>query len=315
MMDFKHLTQKQILAYDADELSENESREVGRHLIKCETCRDRMPVPTLEDFRAAIMYDWEEEEDFAKAEKPKVGFSVYPVIRAFWEVNANFVRGGAAFGLILIISIMLWLNFAGNWNNGDVARSFDSESVVGAEPLRTNEFDDINKNEQPLLENTNKTVEFPETARQKQGQAKTKTSYSNKKANENNLNKRHQIAETRGVVDKCTEEKVLSIETVTEKENPVFRWKKVPGAAKYHLYISDEDEILIEEFESENETLYVLKKSLDPLKRYKWKIIVTLDNGEILAGPSGKFTIKDFQMKQTKPEKNKNSDLRCSSIG
>ncbi len=97
------------------------------------------------------------------------------------------------------------------------------------------------------------------------------------------------------------------------KENFVFKWKKIPKAAKYHLYISDDEEILIDEYETEAETIFVLKKQLDPLKTYKWKIIITLENGQTLPGPSNKFTVKDFQTKQMKPEKKQNSKIRCST--
>ncbi|NJM52122.1 MAG: hypothetical protein HC846_01255 [Blastocatellia bacterium] len=82
---------------------------------------------------------------------------------------------------------------------------------------------------------------------------------------------------------------------------------------KYHLYISDDDEILIDEYETETETTFVLNKKLDQLKTYKWKIIITLENGQTIPGPSNKFTVKDFQTKQMKSEKTRNTDVRCSA--
>ena len=93
----------------------------------------------------------------------------------------------------------------------------------------------------------------------------------------------------------------------------VFKWKKVQNAAKYHLYISDEDEILIDEYETEAETTFVLKKRLNPLKTYMWKIIVTLENGKKMIGTSQKFTVRNFQTNQNRFEKRKDSVVRCSA--
>lgn len=131
----------------------------------------------------------------------------------------------------------------------------------------------------------------------------------------NNLKKRAQFSPTRGVSANCNEEKSIELEFSPDKENFVFKWKKVSNATKYHLYISDDDEILIDEYETEKETTFVLKKSLNPLKTYKWKIIVTLENGQMVIGSSNKFTIKDFHTNQIKPEKKGKSDVRCSANG
>ena len=92
----------------------------------------------------------------------------------------------------------------------------------------------------------------------------------------------------------------------------VFRWTKVPNAIKYHLYISDDDEILIDEYETGQDTSYILKKSLDPAKTYKWKVIITLDDGQTKSGTSQKFTVKDVLQNQKKMTGKKKSDIRCS---
>ena len=123
------------------------------------------------------------------------------------------------------------------------------------------------------------------------------------------------VSATRGVSAKCGENQPIRIEFSADKENFVFKWKAVPKAAKYHLYISDDEEILIDEFETQNETSFVLKKTLDPAKTYKWKIIVTLENGQQVVGDSQKFTMKDFQINQKKSEMKRSSETRCSANG
>ena len=92
----------------------------------------------------------------------------------------------------------------------------------------------------------------------------------------------------------------------------MLRWKKFPDAAKYNLYISDDEEILIDEYETQNNTSYVLNKPLDPAKTYSWKILVTLENGETVIGASRKFTVKDFQMNEESLQNKSKSDIRCA---
>ena len=102
----------------------------------------------------------------------------------------------------------------------------------------------------------------------------------------------------------------LAIEKIGE--NIVLKWKKVPKASKYHLYVSDEDEILLDEYETEQETSYVLKKPLDPQKIYKWKVVVTLEDGKTIIADSQKISIKNLRMDQKNLQRKKKSDVRCS---
>ncbi len=122
------------------------------------------------------------------------------------------------------------------------------------------------------------------------------------------------ISSTRGgssVLPKCG---AVAVEMTTgsKGEAVTLKWKKVPNAAKYHLYISDDDEILVDEYETEQETSYVLKKPLDPVKTYQWKVVITLEDGSTVIGDSQKFTIKNLQSNQKKSERKEKSDIRCS---
>jgi hypothetical protein len=93
-----------------------------------------------------------------------------------------------------------------------------------------------------------------------------------------------------------------------------LKWEKVPKAVKYHLYISDDEEILVDEYESSHQTSYVLKKILDKGKVYKWKVVIELENGRTMIGVSQKFTSTDFQPGQKGTVKRLSTEIRCSSI-
>ena len=123
------------------------------------------------------------------------------------------------------------------------------------------------------------------------------------------------ISSTRGgpsVLPKCAVAVTVEMATDSKGEAVTLKWKKVPNAAKYHLYISDDDEILIDEYETEQDTSYVLKKPLDPVKIYQWKVVITLEDGSTVIGDSQKFTIKNFQPNQKKSERKEKSNIRCS---
>jgi hypothetical protein len=121
------------------------------------------------------------------------------------------------------------------------------------------------------------------------------------------------VALTRGsAVPKCDEPPAIDLTVEASNEKVVLKWKKVPKAAKYHLYISDEEEILIDEYETEQKTFYALTKPLDPAKTYQWKVIITLENGETVIGDARKFTVKDLKSNPKKSERKRKSEIRCS---
>lgn len=309
MTNIKHLTNNQLTAYHDGSLDEHESHTVGRHLLKCPECRKRLPLPSVEKFLSALLTDNEPDE---KPIDEKSRFSFISGISSLWNLNSSLAFGCAAMVLLLSISVFIWLN---NPNPPmEVVQSFEVNDNFKSEI----EFPSVNQK----LTNTNredisnaKRIES-EPIQKKQNANLPKSPVSQNKVNRD-LEKKiptekpnKVFSATRGVLAKCIENREVEVELFSSKENLVFKWKKVPKAAKYHLYISDDDEILIDEYETPNETTFVLNKKLDPLKTYKWKIIITLENGQTVAGPSNKFTVKDFQTKQSKPEK-QISDNRC----
>ena len=119
------------------------------------------------------------------------------------------------------------------------------------------------------------------------------------------------ISATRGSTTPCAVGRTIEMELGSSKTDLVLRWKRVPKAAKYHLFVSDDNEILIDEFETDQDTSYVLKKPLDPSKAYKWKIVITLENGQKLYADAQKFTANDFVSSFSGYRTKARSNTRC----
>lgn len=307
MKNFQHLTKNQILAYSDDSLNEFESQEIGRHLLNCEICRQSLPIPTVEQFWSAIMNDKEEiekagVEKTVEVSSEKTGFS------SFLNFHSNLIWSGATLIVLISFSFLIWLNIANS--NREVAVIINTEMPSEEKILLPTWTPSLKVPTQP---NSNRGGIVP-VSKQPKTEAQKPTPPTNKvvpKLERKELNKKEQISEIRGVSNNCLEEKSVELEFSTNKESFVFKWKKVPKAVKYHLYISDDEEILIDEFETEAETTFVLKKSLDPLKSYKWKIIVTLENGKTLISSSQKFKVNNFQKNPVRFNDKKTADGRC----
>lgn len=309
MTNIKHLTNNQLTAYYDGLLDEHESHTVGKHLLKCPECRKRLPLPSVEKFLSALLTDDEPDE---KPIDEKSSFSFLSGISSLWNLNSSLAFGSAAMFLLLSISVFIWLN---NPNPPiEVVQSFEVTDISKSEI----EFPSANRT--PISANR-EDISNAKRVESEPIQKKPNANLPKSPITQNNVRRDLEkkiptekpnkvFSATRGVSAKCGENREVEIELLSSKENLVFKWKKVPKAAKYHLYISDDEEILIDEFETESETTFVLNRKLDPLKTYKWKIIITLENGQTIPGPSNKFTVKDFQTKQSKPEK-QNSDNRC----
>ena len=310
MTNFKHLTATELLAYSLGSLEKGESQTLGRHLLNCAECRKLLPMPSMERFLAAIMTDSETTDAPQKEDSENFLSSLSSLLK----LQSGLLWGSAALIIVFCFSFFLWLNSADS--SREVVRTFENES--GSEinfplpvqsPDKENPASSTNSNRAEIIltpKNSKADTQKPKISQNNLSQDAKKPSL--KKTNET-------ISATRGVSAKCGENKSVEIEFSADKENFVFKWKAVPKATKYHLYISDDEEILIDEYETQNETSFVLKKPLDPQKTYKWKIIVTLENGQQVVSDSQKFTMKDFQTNQKKTETKRSSETRCSANG
>ena len=310
MTNFKHLTQYELIAYHSDSLEKNERHEIGKHLLNCAECRKLLPMPSVERFWSAVMTDSEIKGAPQREDSEKFVTSLV----SFLKLQSGLLWGGAALILIFCFSFLILSGSADS--SREVVQTFDNEP--GSKNNFTPPMQTPAEEYSALRANPKGTEINPTPRNSKADSQKPKTEQNNSSPASKNLGLKRPgegVSATRGVAAKCSGNKLIEAEISAAKENFVFKWKAVPKAAKYHLYISDDEEILIDEFETPDETSFVLRKPLDPLKIYKWKIIITLENGEQLIGDSQKFTTKGFQTDQKKIEKKKAAETRCSENG
>lgn len=313
----EHFKTSEIEGYLNRSLPAVDLDRLESHLLFCDDCCNLLPPPTVEEFWSAIMTDGFGQEKITESKTKQLWSSIL----AFPKLSYGLL---GTTGLLVVLSV-IFLSGVNEFdqaskeyqvfNTVHTAEIFDRKQAF--DKKKTVEISDLGDNSHSTSAPGEEKSADPISSR-----SATKSLYEGKKkleknsdrpAVKNSLQKNIRVVETRGNSAECTEENKVQIELGTKKGDLEFKWKRVPKAVKYHLYISDEDEILIEEFETEIETSYLLKKSLDPLKRYKWKIIVTTNTGQTIVGPSGKFTIKDFQIVRIKLENKKNAYLRCSA--
>jgi hypothetical protein len=317
----EHLTENQLNAYFGNSaLAQEAKHEIGRHLLQCDFCLKRLPQPTAEHFWTALMTD-ENADDFVD-ERASLAACLRLIVQKLMQPKV-FALSTAALAVVLFFSAFIWLNAAKSSEmEKEVAVNFETKEP---QPV-FNQTGDENINlphEFPGNENSpsspvsNQIVVRQETLEVKSVRPKqnTKIASSNdfKAKTQENMPQKENIVLTRGgKSQKCGEHPMIDFAAEKSDENVVLKWKKIPNAAKYHLYVSDDEEILVDEFESAEATSYVLKKPLDLLKTYKWKIVVTLENGETVVSNSQKFTVKDLRSDQKKSKRKEKSEIRCS---
>ena len=324
MREREHLTKNQIAGYRAGAFNDHQSREIGRHLLKCEFCRKSLPAPTFDDFWSAVMTERETEQTSASDESE---FSRHSLIFSFPKTFKGFSSlawSGAALMVLASLSLLLWLNAAQQPNQEkEIAQTFNSE-IVELDPAQNENGEQIFPSPPGNSKNENQGFSAESNRPLKTKLSKTNPVQNNQRSSspddftQNSAkrvlkNKPENISSTRGGSDaKCVNESAFETETLLSGKDVILEWEKVPNVVKYSLYVSDEEEILIDEFETVKGTSYVLKKPLDPLKTYKWKVVVTLENGNTINGDSRKFTVKDLKSDQKKSVKKEKSDIRCS---
>lgn len=317
----EHLTENQLKAYFGNSaLAQEAKHEIGRHLLQCDSCLKRLPQPIPEHFWTALMTD--ENADDAVDESESLAARLRLIVQKLMQPKV-FALSTAALAVVLFFSAFIWLNAAKSSEmEKEVAVNFETKEP---QPV-FNKTEDENINLQPEFPRSENSSSSPVSnrivARQETIEATSVRPKQNTKiASSNDFNARTQenmpqkenIVLTRGgESQKCGEQPMFDFAAEKSDENVVLKWKRVPKAAKYHLYVSDDEEILVDEFESAEATSYVLKKPLDLLKTYKWKIVVTLENGETVISNSQKFSVKDLKSDQKKSKKKEKSDIRCS---
>ena len=319
MNESEHLTEKQLTDYFDNSLDRAKKHEIGQHLLHCDFCLKRMPQPSPEQLWAALMTD----------EAPD-----HPVLRQTIPVDkfdfaAQFLRqpkilawSAVALAVCLVFSAFIWLKTAAS---SDMEREV-AENFLPAQPVFNRVGDEkINMPAAPPAgENPHRGVDSSRALSENNSTTGNDSSKQNANVKpQKNVNAQIKVKQpsaesitvsaTRGGnLPKCSDRVPLELTAEKADETVVLKWKKIRGAAKYHVYVSDDEEILIDEFETNGETTYVLNKPLGPQKSYRWKVIVTLEDGKTIVGDPQKFTVRDLQSNQKRPERREKSIVRCS---
>ena len=299
---FEHLNSSQIAGYYTGNLAKGESSEVGRHLLRCSVCRGRLPVPALDEFWGAVNLEHDGTESSSRSPQP-----FYRPYDEFLSIYRKLAWGGGALVVLLTMSLLIWLSVSRQaTDETEIARSSDTQNPNMA-------LDRDRTNEPPV------SIPAPTTTLDKDrplpGQRRDVLTNPQKKqvnVTPGNTSRNLAISPTRGPGSKCADEAVLEMELESIGAGLLLKWRKFPNAAKYHIYVSDDDEILIDEFETVKDTSYVLNRPLDPNKSYRWKIIVTLENGQTVSADSKRFTSKDFQSVQNASTTRRKTVSRCA---
>lgn len=307
----QHLTRNQITAFSAGSLAASESRSVGGHLIRCVECRGLLPLPNPAQVWTAITTEREIGETEQMDNSPSSD-STYSQRFIGLFGKRNRLAWAASMLLIAFSLAGLWIMSSSNGGNAEneVARTFELENPITTP--NSDQTDEMN-NRFPASSGTDsgaKEVNSVTTDRETVEARKTNSGPTSTDIRTTSGIKRN-ISPTRGSTAPCAVGRTIEMELGSQKSDLILKWRRVRNAAKYHLYVSDDNEILIDEFETDQDTSYVLKKPLDPSKAYKWKIVITLENGEKLYADAQKFTAKDFVSSFSGYKSKARSNARC----
>jgi hypothetical protein len=309
MKTVEHLTKEQLQAYSVNSLAPGEADSVGKHLLQCAACRDRLPVPTPEQFWSALLVDEPEREESFGGENLAPARSPSSFVFTFWRQPA--VLGACALILIAGFSFLIWLGASKQTNpEPEVART--NETPKKAETSNT-------ENNFPITENlpdttTGDQVQTAENQNdsrlQLQRPAKSEINSSNatKTPNKPRETENRELAQllenTPPAVSSLRPNGEMILrngnnddqnpnnapafallapvgETVLENA-PEFRWQKAANAKSYRISILDADfnEVLTAEMSGNS---FTPGKPLKRGAKYLWRVAAQTASGEIIA--------------------------------
>lgn len=298
MTSEEHLHISDILAFRERRLSAMDHTSATRHLLQCPECRDRLPLPTADEFWRCLMGSDEETLEASGIGAGRTPATDYLAGKLFGRLairNAIF----ASFLLIAILGFSLFLLMPRGYS--------ENENLVGA--VGDNDLQDALHQVKPdgpvhgEVSNTRASASSPGSRRSRSETADTKASKAiagrkketilktNNRAIPNMRSLRQ--AKTRGNLP-CGGQRVVALGAKQTDAGLLLTWEKVPGAASYSVYLSDLDERLIDHFETADATSYLVKAALDSATAYRFRLIVNLENGERVVSESQNLKISDL---------------------
>ena len=299
-MNQDHLSAAEVAMFRADSFS-SRSIEVGRHLLGCRECRAKLPSVTPQEFRNCVL---SADASLLEESESRHRFFDFPIL-SFARVAAF-----AGFAILLLAGIY----FVG-------VQKFITSVPTVARIENNPATSDLNSVPDPATNPTNHEKEqlpiisvhlpdrdsMPKPPRIKNVQRKVVGgTVSGPKL---------QNAETRGSDNPCSGGATINLESKSDRNEVLLKWNSVKGAESYDIYISDLDEDLVDHFESKSQTFYRSTVNLDPSKSYRWKLIITLKNGNKIVGPpqalSSGTGAEDAIRSGAKEKQRGSFELRC----
>lgn len=305
-----HLTKNQIAAFGAGSLATSDSRTVGGHLIRCLECRSLLPMPDPAKVWTAVTTEHDFEESPQTRELPSLTQTYSHIVVGLFSKQKRFAWAGGMLAIVVGLAALFIFRVSNQQENEtEMARSFELANPVSASnnngPNEMNSAIPGSPGSDSAVRETSPTTAEGGL----RGRKPRPTGISTDRLTTSGVKKN--ISTTRGATFPCTVGKTIEVELAPLKADLILRWRPVPKAAKYHLYVSDDSEVLVDEFETDQDTSYVLKKRLDPAKSYKWKIVITLLSGQKLYVDAQKFTARDFQSSLNGRKSKSRSSTRC----
>lgn len=283
-MNGEHLHISEIALFRNGPLSREEVREATRHLLACRDCRDLLPKPSPEEFLKSILIEQDNN-----SEKLKSSFSQSRGFLSFLDGFRPTLQPIAVVALLMIVtaglSFLILLEPTSSTDENLVASVKDNQltgsdlilPVPGHEIYQPSNSDRIG-DPKPDAGLTNRRQAI-------------KTEKPKGKPLQVPASSTRVETQTRSVDGPCGFNESISLETSVSDDGIRLTWNKVTHAAKYRVYISDLEEKLVDQFETDDETSYVSGAKFERDIIYKWRLIITLKSGETVVGDSQKFLV------------------------
>ena len=274
-MNQNHLSAAEVAMFREESLS-SRSIETGRHLLICKECRAKLPSVTTQEFRNCVL-----DSEVVNNGKVKLASSLFPNVR-LPRLSVARAAVFAGFAALLITGLYMARLRSGLMESEPIIAKNETPSVQleSVPPGSRSVMEPPSAaSQQPVSNEPEKKDEYSE---RRQAPKRTGLSPGRKQVGKAPA---IQTAETRGDENPCSGGATVSLESNTNGKEIFLKWNPVKGAASYDIYISDLDENLIDHFESDSQTQYRSIVELEPERTYRWKLIITLSNGNKIVGP------------------------------
>ncbi|MGB7200667.1 MAG: hypothetical protein WBD16_00200 [Pyrinomonadaceae bacterium] len=295
-----HLSAAEVAMFREDSFS-SRSIEIGRHLLACKECRAKLPSVTPQEFRNCVLGTEPLQNDQSE---PKYLFFDVPIL--------SFARAAAFAGFAILLIAGIYFVGVQRINTSETTVAKNENNAAGSElnPVPDTVTNPTNneKERSPI-----KSADVPN--KDPEPKPSSTKAVRRKVLGVTAREPKVQNAETRGSENPCSGGATINVESNSDGKEVFLKWNAVKGAVSYDIYISDLDENLVDHFESRSETHYRSNVKLEPAKSYRWKLIITLKNGNKIVGPPQVLTsgmTSEDTIKSGEIERNRASfEMRC----